>query len=150
MDRIKKKGLYIICTLCGIYTADMIYRLIRYICAFSDGDSFSRTVMLMGTVFNDGLSFMVLSSICAVLITVSKFLFGILGKVTAVSFIINFVSCWMFMAAVNINVISFSAVLYISVITVPLYLLSGLWCIYFCTKDICRHFLNNTDEEINK
>lgn len=149
MDRIKKAGLYITCILSGVYTADMIYRIIRYINAFSSGDSFEKTVMLMGTIFLDSGSFMILSAVCALLIAVSAFVFKVLKKMTAVSFIINFVSAVLFIIASCVNGVEFSTVMYIFVIAVPIYLLSGLWCIYFCIKDLCKYFLNNNYEEIN-
>lgn len=146
----KKIFMYILCVLCGIYTADMVYRIIRYIGAVSAGDAFEKTIMLIGTILLDGESFMILSAVCALLI----FIVAICGKsfrkrALAVLFI-NAVSSITFMVASGLSDIEFGTLLYISVIFVPLYLLSGLWCIYFCIKELCYYFMNTTSKEKNK
>ena len=149
MEKIKSIGLYITCVLCGIYTADMIFRFVRYISVFNQDDAFAKTIIFTGTVFLDGSSFMILSAVCAFLIAVSAFVFKLLKKTTAGAFVINLVSCAVFIISVNVKSIDWSTVLYISVITVPLYLISGLWCIYFSIRNLCDYFLNST-KEINK
>lgn len=149
MERIKSIGLYITCVLCGIYTADMIFRFVRYISVFTKGDTFAKTVMFTGTVLMDGASFMILSAVCALLIAVCGFVFRMPGKITTFAFIVNVLSSTVFMVSASIADIALNTLLYISVISVPLYLLSGLWCIYFSIKDFCIYFLNST-KEINK
>ncbi|MBQ8759544.1 MAG: hypothetical protein IJZ20_07610 [Clostridia bacterium] len=89
MEKIKNIGLYVTCVLCGIYTADMIFRFIRYISVFTKGDAFAKTVMFTGTVLLDGSSFMILSAVCAFLSIVCAFAFKILKKTTAAAFVIN-------------------------------------------------------------
>ena len=143
----KKVFMYILCVLCGIYTADMVYRIIRYIGAVSVGDSFEKTIMLIGTILLDGGSFMILSAVCAT----TAFIVAVCGKLfkkrTLAALLINAVSCTAFMVSTGISNIELITLLYISVIFVPLYLLSGLWCIYFCIKDLCYYFMNTTSKE---
>ena len=143
----KKIFMYILCVLCGIYTADMVYRIIRYIGAVSGGDAFEKMIMLIGTVLLDGGSFMILSAVCAF----ATFIVAVCGKHfkkrTLAALIVNGVSCTVFMVASSVSNIELSTLLYISVIFVPLYLLSGLWCIYFCIKDLCYYFMNTTSKE---
>ena len=147
MKNIKKILMYILCVLCGIYTADMVYRIIRYVSAASSGDAFEKTIMLIGTILIDGESFMILSAVCAFAIFVIALWGKFSRKRTLTAFLVNGVSCTVFMIASNISDIELSTLLYISVIFVALYILSGLWCIYFCIKDLCNYFMNTTSKE---
>ncbi len=149
MGKLKKVGIYVLCILCGVYTADMIFRIIRYISA-ANGDMFSKTIMVLGTIFLDGGSFMILSLISAVLIFAVAVWLGTMRKRTLTVFAVNIISCAVFMIVSNMTTAHFTTVMYVTVICLPVYLLSGLWCIYFSVKDLCRYFLNNTNEETNK
>lgn len=149
MEKIKKIGVYVLCILCGVYTADMIFRIIRYISA-AKGDMFSKIIMVLGTLFLDGGSFMMISLISAVLIFAVALWLGTMRKRTLAVFAVNIISCAAFMIISNMKTAQLSTVMYTAAICSPVYLLSGLWCIYFSVKDLCRYFLNNTNEETNK
>lgn len=150
MGKYKKTGLYALCALCGIYTADMIYRYIRYISAAFTDDAFEGIILLLGNIFEDGSSFMMLGAACCMLMTVCGYIFKAFRKKTLVFLTINTVSSVIFMIISSNGEARFETVLYFTVILMPVYLLSGLWCIYFSVRDLCKYFLNNTDEEINK
>lgn len=149
MEKYRKNGIYALCILCGIYTADMIYRFIRYICTFCTGDIFEGMILLLGNIFEDGSTFMILSAVCCVLMAVCGFVFKVFKKRTLVFLAVNALISIIFMILTSNGEARMEVVLHGTALTVPVYLLSGLWCIYFSIKDLCKYFLNNNYEEIN-
>lgn len=144
--KFRKIGVYTICILCGIYTGDMIFRIIRYASFFGGDDHFESIILLFGNLFLDGYSYMILSSVLCGCIISSYFVWRLIKKRTLVAFIINFLSVITFIVTVSIDSIQIATYFTVAVVTVPLYIISGMWSIYFCIKDLCIYFLNVNKE----
>lgn len=131
---------YLLCTLTGIYCADMIYRFFRYIHAykFSDGE-FSGIFGTIGEILSDSESFMIISAVICLLILITSILLKAFRTHTLICFILNFASCAVFVAIFNFINIPVRLFTQTAIIALGTYLFTGIWSMVLGIIDLCQN-----------
>ena len=131
---------HLLCALCGIYCADMIYRFFRYVFAYksSDGD-FSGIFGILGEILSDSESFMIINAVVTLLIIVSAIGQKAFKIHTLICFMLNFVSCGAFVAILNFINIPLLFFTHTAIITFGTYLLTGIFCMFLGIIDLCQN-----------
>lgn len=123
---------YAPCALVGAYSADMLFRAVRYGCALLGKSPIADTIL---TALDDADSFMIFSAVLAVLISAVFFRFNIRRR-TGALFASNAALSTFFLTAVNSESMPWNVFLYSAPIVLLLYAATGILCVYSGIKDL--------------
>ena len=131
---------YLLCTLAGIYCADMIYRFFRYIHAYkhSEGE-FSGIFGTIGEILKDSESFMIISAAACLLIIITAIVLKAFSTYTLICFILNFASGAVFVSILNYINIPVCVFTQTAIITLGTYLFTGLCSMILSIIDLCQN-----------
>lgn len=132
-EKKSKCPVYALCVLIGLYSADMVYRLVRYLTPVFGESPLVGTIL---AIFNDADSFMICGAVISAIICVIAATSKCVRKRTLACFIFNTLTATAFLVTLNVKGVPWKVFLYSAPALLPAYIVSGLWCIYLGIKDL--------------
>lgn len=132
-EKKSKRLIYALCVLVGLYSADMVYRLVRYLTPMFGESPLVGTIL---AIINDADSFMLCGTVVSATVSVLAFVSKSVRKRTLACFIFNTLTATAFLVTLNVKGVPWKVFLYSAPALLPAYIVSGLWCIYLGIKDL--------------
>ena len=143
MGKYKKYGEYVLFAAFGIYTADVLFRFIRYISAACSGDMILRIIMLLKEILDDGASFMILNAAAAVVIIGISIWLSAFKIRTVAAYSVSAVSAITVIIAEKCVSAEWGIIMNIIKYAMPVFILSSVVSIFFSVKELYSKYLKN-------